>query len=251
MSESNHVYENFEDALFRLIMDRVAVVEGERLLRENEKLKSDPVAAVPDKIQNRCLKTISNTFSKTSRKNVQKTAWKVARVLIVAATIIMLLGIAAFALIPSFRTGILNVLLTYRGDHMEWQYALPTDSASIQDIDDLWFSLNLPKDYSIKEYALDQVQQSVIYRNTEDSSLFIQVIVTRGKETTIATDIEDVDYYEEFMLNENDYAVLTEKAGVSRFSQTNTTHECFISIVANGLTPQELLELAKNIEFRE
>ena len=47
MSESNNVYENFEDALFRLFMDRVAVVEGERLLRENEELKSDPDAAVP------------------------------------------------------------------------------------------------------------------------------------------------------------------------------------------------------------
>ena len=48
--------EQYEDALFALLMDEMAQEDGEELLRLNEALKQDPNAAVPEAVHHRCEK---------------------------------------------------------------------------------------------------------------------------------------------------------------------------------------------------
>ena len=56
MTRREKLQENFEDALFALLMEEVAEQEGQRLLEENEKLKRDPESTVPPEVDRRCLK---------------------------------------------------------------------------------------------------------------------------------------------------------------------------------------------------
>ena len=51
-------YEQYEDALFAQIMDKVAEMYGEELLRENEKLRADPNVEFPEDLNRRCLEII-------------------------------------------------------------------------------------------------------------------------------------------------------------------------------------------------
>ena len=53
---------NDAEAAFALLMHAVAVLEGKRLLQENERLKSDPAAAVPPEIDQKCTETIKKAF---------------------------------------------------------------------------------------------------------------------------------------------------------------------------------------------
>ena len=48
MTRRENLRDQYEDALFALLMDDLAWQEGERLLELNERLKNDPDADVPD-----------------------------------------------------------------------------------------------------------------------------------------------------------------------------------------------------------
>ena len=53
--------EQYEDALFALLMDEMAQEDGKELLRLNEQLKQDPGAAVPEAVQRRCERVIGGS----------------------------------------------------------------------------------------------------------------------------------------------------------------------------------------------
>ena len=53
MTHREELMEKYEDALFELLMDEVAQVEGEKAIQLNEKLNSDPQYAVPESVQKR------------------------------------------------------------------------------------------------------------------------------------------------------------------------------------------------------
>ena len=51
-----------KDIQFEKMIEKVMRVEGERLLAENERLKSDPSAAVPEETDRRMLELINSGF---------------------------------------------------------------------------------------------------------------------------------------------------------------------------------------------
>ena len=46
MNEDERLYEQYEDAFFALLMNRVAEANGKELMQKNEELLADPNAAV-------------------------------------------------------------------------------------------------------------------------------------------------------------------------------------------------------------
>ena len=66
MTNRERLQENYEDALFALLMDDVARTEGKRLIRENEALQADPNAAVPENIDRRCMQLIQSQKARST-----------------------------------------------------------------------------------------------------------------------------------------------------------------------------------------
>lgn len=64
MKSREQLQEKYEDALFALMMNYVTEAEGKRLRAENEALKQDPTAQVPEHLDQRCLQTIRQSFLK-------------------------------------------------------------------------------------------------------------------------------------------------------------------------------------------
>ena len=62
MNRKDELREAYEDALFALLMYDVAEHEGARLLEENERLKNDENAAVPESLDRKCRATIRRYF---------------------------------------------------------------------------------------------------------------------------------------------------------------------------------------------
>lgn len=90
--------EQYEDALFALLMDDMAQEDGEELLRLNEQLKQDPGAAVPEAVQRRCERVRRRTARWLGR-------------LLLAAILGVLLFTAAFAFSEDMRVATLNAVL--------------------------------------------------------------------------------------------------------------------------------------------
>ena len=79
MTDHERLREQYEDALFALLMEGVAESEGEEALRLNEELKKDPNAEVPKDVQKRCEKTIRSAFAQKQLRllpdGLQKWLW--------------------------------------------------------------------------------------------------------------------------------------------------------------------------------
>ena len=62
MNRRDELRERYEDALFAFLMEDVIETEGKKMLEENERLKQDPLAAVPEAVDYRCIQTIKRGF---------------------------------------------------------------------------------------------------------------------------------------------------------------------------------------------
>lgn len=67
MNRRDELRERYEDALFAFLMEDVIETEGKKMLEENERLKQDPLAAVPEAVDYRCIQTIKRGFAKERR----------------------------------------------------------------------------------------------------------------------------------------------------------------------------------------
>ena len=66
MNEDERLYEQYEDAFFALLMNRVAEANGKELMQKNEELLADPNAAIPESLNKRCLQILEKKSKKSA-----------------------------------------------------------------------------------------------------------------------------------------------------------------------------------------
>ena len=107
MTKQEMLYEQYNDALFRLLMHSVAQHQGQQYQEENQALKAQE-GGPSETAKRRCLRTISRQVRRGHARAAARTA---SRVLSKAA-VVMLLVIscltAAFAVSPVFRSDALR-----------------------------------------------------------------------------------------------------------------------------------------------
>lgn len=111
MTNQEKLFEKYEDALFELLMDEVAQVEGEKALHLNEQLMADPNAELPETLQRRCERTIRSFFFKQRIKKGFRVTGKIMQQVSVIMMIVGLLFTSAFALSEDIRIATLNTII--------------------------------------------------------------------------------------------------------------------------------------------
>lgn len=121
MTKQEMLYEQYNDALFRLLMHSVAQHQGQQYQEENQALKAQE-GGPSETAKRRCLRTISRQVRRGHARAAARTA---SRVLSKAA-VVMLLVIscltAAFAVSPVFRSDALRWAVATFGDHAEYRF---------------------------------------------------------------------------------------------------------------------------------
>ena len=122
--------ENYEDAMFALLMDDFALSEGARLLEESKAMNEDPAMALPEGMEERGLKMIRKAF----RKKRLRTAAKVGRKYVPRlAVLLLVLNIAfgvTFFTVEAFRVEVLNMALRFQDTYTNIQFTGETTAAS-------------------------------------------------------------------------------------------------------------------------
>ena len=111
MNEDERLYEQYEDAFFALLMNRVAEANGKELMQKNEELLADPNAAIPESLNKRCLHTIEKSYRNAQ---IQKAAKKTLRTLNRVALWILIplfMFVGVFAASERVRVKTLNYLI--------------------------------------------------------------------------------------------------------------------------------------------
>ena len=63
------IRENYEDAMFFMLMDRLAEEQGKEYKKINDELRDSPEFVVPEEIRKECYRTINKEFARIRRKN--------------------------------------------------------------------------------------------------------------------------------------------------------------------------------------
>ncbi len=111
MSRRERLQENYEDALFALLVEDMLEAEGERLLRESERLRDVPGCTASPEADRRCLETIRRAFAKRRRQAVGRTVRKVLDRVAMVVVACALGFTVIYAASPNLRVKTLNLLI--------------------------------------------------------------------------------------------------------------------------------------------
>ena len=125
MTHYEKMRENYEDAVFYLLMDQLAGKQEKEYNRINEELKNDPTFEVPAEMRKASYRTIKKEFSKAHRATVKRVAWKVFQRVSILIAIVTLLITGALAISPKLRVYALNLALETFDDHTSIRFLSP------------------------------------------------------------------------------------------------------------------------------
>lgn len=253
MANREKLLEQYEDALFALLMDEVAHSEGKKALALNEQLNSDPNAAVPLNIQARCQKTIQAAFSNHSLTSIKQASIRIFRLLSAAALIILLLFTTAFATSESFRRYTLGAVLEIFDDYGKLNFSVPSNNSSNNSTEVCNYNITLPwlpHGYELTDGWDLKKSDFAEYYDAQGNSLSVQVtLIDSG--ANYQFDMEDAC---EKLLEIQGYPaklIVKDYSGVTTHSLLwiDEAKQIVIQIWATGLNETELLHFANGIRW--
>ena len=199
MNEDERLYEQYEDAFFALLMNRVAEANGKELMQKNEELLADPDAAVPDRLNKRCLHTIEKSYRKAQ---IQKAAKKTLRTLNRVALWILIplfMFVGVFAASETVRVKTLNYLVETFDFGTSYELSLGQNNKEVAAEDNKERVLNaVPADFVL--ITNEESETSCIYHFQNVHSEEFEVMIYYISETNAATvtiDTENAEVREE------------------------------------------------------
>ena len=257
MTQREQLRDNYEDALFALLMDEFAEREGERLLEENERLKLDPDIVISDELDKRCIKTIDRTFAKGRRRKVKYAAYRViSRVAVAVLAVAVLFG-TAYAAFPEVRIKTLNLIIEL--SEKAASLTLDGTNSNIQRDDEVSSALNedgtlrgyrlpeIPEDFSVyREYSTSHSAR-IEYINESEAIIGFSIINANG--TVVNRDTENAQF-EEIQIQGYD-GLLIEKNGWINITWADTDQNNFFTVYCYKISKTIALNYAEAIKFAE
>ncbi len=244
MTNREQLYENYEDALFAILMDDLAEAEGERLLELNQQLQNDPDAAVPDEVRQRCIAVINREFAKKKRAASVQHAKKVLKILPWAVVIAMALMAVAFAAFPAFRASVLNVLKINANDNTTWSF----NSSSKAVNNGLSFSIDLPEVFEVKDISISPDAETVDYQSTMNTNDIISITVFFGTNTVVGINNENCDLYSTIEIQGHlaDFCIKDLKTWIT-WADSSIPYIC--TIESTNVDSNEIIEIANSFSL--
>ncbi|KAF5065285.1 DUF4367 domain-containing protein [Oscillibacter sp.] len=238
MTRRELLEEQYEDALFALLMDDVAISEGQKAIEENERLKSDPSAAVSLSAQQKCIQTINQYFWKKNVRSACHVTGKIINRVALVALIGMLLVSTAFAFSPTFRVNALNLMIETLGDRTNFQFS-DGDSAVLPSINLNW----IPEGFELTDQNTDSTVEWVQYMNSKQDMFDIMLMEGTGSIASFDTENADVS---DLTIGQQQ-ATMIEKKDTKQIVWGDQERNVFVQIRGCNITTDTLIKIAENL----
>lgn len=247
MTNREKLRENYEDSVLALLMDEFAESEGKRYIEENERLRQDPSAAVPEDVERRALQLIDREFAKRNRAHTGKKLLRfLARIAIAAVFAALLFG-AAFALSETVRAGTLNFLMQMDERIATWQFGEETEESSEHigsfDVVVEW----LPEGYSITSRT-PSGPSDVVLDCTNDTGGLIRVSVHESEDFMHTLDLEEADHYTKITVNDCE-GMLIQKGDIVRVYWVYYNTDLVVGLMSEDVDMETLLPVAESVSI--
>lgn len=191
MNRREQLQDQYEDALFALLMDEIAAMEGREAEEENERLKNDPSAAIPEDVDKRCMQTIRRGFAKQKIHSARRFTVKAMKRVVMAAGVAALLFTGAFAASETVRINTMNLVVEVFEEGTVFRFEDQSNESATQ-VDVGW----VPDGYTLEDHGSDQFGEWYWYRKSDTEVFNIGYSVTTGLGISIDTEDAEIEYIE-------------------------------------------------------
>lgn len=240
MNRREQLQDQYEDALFALLMDDIAAIEGQKAEEENERLQSDPAAAVPKDLDQRCMQTIHRHFTKQKTRAVGRFAAKAMQRVAMVAGIAAILFTTAFATSETVRVHTLNLMIEVFETKTEFRFSTSSVQAPLQ-LHVGW----VPDGYSMVNEGNDGFGIWYDYQNAKNDCLTICCDQTVG--TTAGIDTEDAEV--EQICIEGAEAMLVKKGSELQLVWSAKSNSVLISIIGSNIGQDDIIHIANELHY--
>lgn len=257
MSRIDSLYEQYEDALFHLLMEGVAEQEGKKALEENAKLQADPSAEVPKALYNKGLRIVRRGVASNQYRAASKTAIRlVSKVAIVVMVLILSLTVA-FAVSSELQSSVARWAIKHYSDHTEFSITDRGESNApnqgIIDEDGVWAGSRLdvevgwmPDGMDLINEGNDSQSQWLILGGSSRKVLVLLDYIGEGK-----TDVDTENATISFITVQNKTALLVSKESYYyRIFIPISELDGYLLLTSEGLSEEEILKVAESIEIK-
>lgn len=239
MNRREQLRDRYEDALFALLMDEIATKEGKNAIEENERLKNDPSAAVPEDVDKRCLQTIRRHFAKQKARTAGRFTVKAMKRVVMAAGLAACLFTGAFAASETVRVKTLNLIVEVFDTNTTFRFSSQPEDVTPQ-ISVGW----LPDGFALDSHGYDETSTWYQYCK-DDKSIYISWAETSG--TTVGVDTENAEI--EYVDVNGIKAMLIEKDTDLQLVWTEKDNSAFITLMGTGIAQDDLIRIANNLKY--
>ena len=193
MTRKERLREQYEDALFALIMEEAAEAEGQKALEENRRLR-DSGLAIPDGLRQRCHRAIAKGFAGQELRRVGRGVSRVVTKVALVALVGMLLLTTVFAASEDFRVKTLNLALEIFEDHTEITLT-PDESIIASSVDSVVPQLTagwVPDGFALVEEGENSAMAWKDFQN-EEAGTQISITVFNLRTGRMSVDTEDAE----------------------------------------------------------
>lgn len=233
MNENERLYEQYEDALFVLLMNKVAEETGKELMQKNEELLSDPNAAVPEALSKRCLRTIEGAYRKSKWKAAAKKVTRALNRVALWILIPLFLFGGAFAASETVRVKTLNFLMTNFNIGTEFRIGNTTSTpqqSTRSTVEDC-----IPPDYDLISRNSSSLCEVFLYANNSDSELSIVIYSLENYSGAITIDTEDAEVWYDTLHEQR--VMFVRKADTYQAAWTDETTQKMYVVFGSNTAP--------------
>ena len=244
MTQKEQLWENYEDAVFAILMDAVAEQEGEKGLQLMEELEHDPSAQVPEEVQRRAEKTIRKAFAAKNREPVKRFTLKAMQRIAIAVFVAVLLAAGTFAAFPEVRANLYNLIIREYEDHTEFDYTQQfSDEYSSADftIEPGW----LPDGFILADEGQTYTSLYCVYEDKTNSDIDISITKSTLSGGSLAVDTEDAKVMT--IMIQNHKITFIEKENWNCVVIPIPKEDKIVYMNSNGVASDVLKKVAENL----
>ena len=247
MNRHEKLVDNYEDALFALLMEKAAEYEGEKLLEELEELNNDDSFEGTPELDRRCLRTIRLSGTKRKLKRLARNTSKIFAKVSVAAMLALILFTSAYAAIPEVRAGTLNLLISISDVETTLTITEKSNEPIVEsnsNVDLGHYSLTyIPDGFELAEENISDKATFVLYRN-DNSSFLVHILDASNARHSV--DTENADSVEVVTIHGWD-GLKIKKDNRCIITWADLENMCFISVICEELNSDEAQLIAQSI----
>lgn len=210
------LYEEYEDSLFKLVMNDVAEKEGQLFLEEAEKLKNDPEFQPSQQSIQKFSKQVDAHFKKTKAYARRRRIGQALNKAAIAMLIVLVILGASVMTVQAVRVRVLNFLMDIQQEYTSFQFK---DSSSGSegggtpvDWHQAYVPTYIPDGYKVCAATKNEQSKIIEFKNPQGTSITYMEL-TQDSKTQL--DTENASAFEAVSINGHEGTIAVKNSLVS------------------------------------